>query len=201
MAGRLFVVTLVLALVAVYRPFGDYMYRVVTRKRNSAVERGLYRLVGVDPATEQTWGVYARSVLAFSAVSVLAIFLFLRLQDKLWLSLGMPAMNSHVSWNTAVSFVSNTNWQAYAGESALGHLVQMAGLAVQNFVSAAVGIAVAVALIRGFASQGRGALGNFWVDLIRITLRVLLPLTSSSRRMGSCAMRSRTACCNASPVI
>ena len=178
MAGRLFVVTLVLALVAVYRPFGDYMYRVVTRKRNSAVERGLYRLVGVDPATEQTWGVYARSVLAFSAVSVLALFLFLRLQDKLWLSLGMPAMNSHVSWNTAVSFVSNTNWQAYAGESALGHLVQMAGLAVQNFVSAAVGIAVAVALIRGFASQGRGALGNFWVDLIRITLRVLLPVAA-----------------------
>nr|WP_221381505.1 potassium-transporting ATPase subunit KdpA [Actinoplanes polyasparticus] len=178
MAGWIFVITLVIALIAVYRPFGDYLYRVVTGKRNNVVERGVYRLVGVDPATEQTWGVYARSVLAFSAVSILFLFMFLRLQDKLWLSLGMPNMNSHVSWNTAVSFVSNTNWQAYAGESALGHLVQMAGLAVQNFVSAAVGIAVAVALIRGFASRGRSELGNFWVDLTRITVRVLLPVAA-----------------------
>ncbi|WP_250033666.1 potassium-transporting ATPase subunit KdpA [Paractinoplanes maris] len=178
MAGWIFVITLVLALVAVYRPFGDYMYRVVTGKRNNVVERGVYRLVGVDPGTEQTWGVYARSVLAFSAVSVLFLYAFVRLQDKLWLSLGFDPVNSHVSWNTAVSFVTNTNWQAYSGESTMGHLVQMAGLAVQNFVSAAVGIAVAVALIRGFASRGSGALGNFWVDLTRITVRVLLPITA-----------------------
>ena len=176
MAGWLFVITLVLALIAVYRPFGDYMYKVVSGRRSNVVERGVYRLVGVDPNTEQTWGVYARSVLAFSAISILFLYLFLRVQDKLWLSLGMPNMVSHLSWNTAVSFVTNTNWQAYSGESALGHLVQMAGLAVQNFVSASVGIAVAVALIRGFAGRKTGTLGNFWVDLTRITLRVLLPI-------------------------
>ncbi|MET0496254.1 MAG: potassium-transporting ATPase subunit KdpA [Actinoplanes sp.] len=176
MAGWLFVVSLVVALVAVYRPFGDYMYRVVTGTGSSRVERGVYRLVGVNPAAEQTWGVYARGVLAFSAVSVLFLYLFLRVQDKLWLSLGMPAVTDHVAWNTAVSFVSNTNWQAYSGESTMGHLVQMAGLAVQNFVSASVGIAVAVALIRGFAAHKNGTLGNFWVDLTRITLRILLPI-------------------------
>jgi K+-transporting ATPase ATPase A chain len=176
MAGWLFVITLVIALVAVYRPFGDYMYRVVTGTKDARVERGVYRLVGVDSKGQQTWGVYARSVLAFSAVSILFLYLFLRVQDKLWLALGMPKMATHVAWNTAVSFVTNTNWQAYSGESALGHLVQMAGLAVQNFMSAAVGIAVAVALIRGFAARKSATLGNFWVDLIRITLRVLLPI-------------------------
>jgi K+-transporting ATPase ATPase A chain len=176
MAGWLFVITLVIALVAVYRPFGDYMYRVVTGTKDARAERGIYRLVGVDSKGQQTWGVYARSVLAFSAVSILFLYLFLRVQDKLWLALGMPKMATHVAWNTAVSFVTNTNWQAYSGESALGHLVQMAGLAVQNFMSAAVGIAVAVALIRGFAARKSATLGNFWVDLIRITLRVLLPI-------------------------
>src|SRR4051795_2938392 len=126
MAGLLFVVTLVVAFAVVHRPFGDYTYRVVTTKRNWRIERGIYRLVDVDPAAEQTWGVYARSVLAFSAVSILFLYLFLRLQNKLWLALGMPKMATHVAWNTAVSFVTNTNWQAYSGESALGHLVQMA---------------------------------------------------------------------------
>ncbi|GIF22986.1 K+-transporting ATPase ATPase A chain [Actinoplanes tereljensis] len=176
MVGWLFVISLVLALVAVYRPFGDYMYRAINPKRNLRGEQLIYRLVGVDPKAQQTWGVYARSVLAFSAVSILFLYLFLRVQNKLWLALGVPQMNTHVSWNTAVSFVTNTNWQAYAGESALGHLVQMAGLAVQNFVSAGVGIAVAVALIRGFAGRKTETLGNFWVDLTRITLRVLLPI-------------------------
>src|SRR3982751_5736230 len=99
MAGWLFVITLVVALVAVYRPFGDYMYRVVTGTKNNVVERGIYRLVGVDPKAEQSWGVYARSVLAFSAVSILFLYAFLRVQDKLWLALGMPNMVSHVSWN------------------------------------------------------------------------------------------------------
>ncbi|MEU4243604.1 potassium-transporting ATPase subunit KdpA [Actinoplanes sp. NPDC026619] len=176
MTGWLFVISLVIALVAVYRPFGDYMYRVVSGTKDARVERGIYRLVGVDAKAQQTWGVYARSVLAFSAVSILFLYLFLRVQNRLWLALGMPQMNTHVSWNTAVSFVTNTNWQAYAGESALGHLVQMAGLAVQNFVSASVGIAVAVALIRGFAGRRTETLGNFWVDLTRITMRVLLPI-------------------------
>jgi potassium-transporting ATPase potassium-binding subunit len=176
MAPWLFVITLVVALVAVYRPFGDHMYRVVSGTKDARVERGIYRLVGVDSKAAQTWGVYARSALAFSAVSILFLYLFIRVQDRLWLSLGMANVNAHLSWNTAVSFVTNTNWQAYSGESTMGHLVQMAGLAVQNFVSAGVGIAVAVALIRGFASRKAETLGNFWVDLTRITLRVLLPI-------------------------
>ena len=176
MAGWLFVLSLVAALVAVHRPFGDYLHRAVTGTRSSVIERGVYRLVGVDPAAGQTWGVYARSVLAFSAVSVLFLYAFLRVQDRLWLSLGLPAVTDHVAWNTAVSFVTNTNWQAYSGESTMGHLVQMAGLTVQNFVSAGAGIAVAVALIRGFAARRNTMLGNFWVDLTRITVRILLPI-------------------------
>jgi K+-transporting ATPase ATPase A chain len=176
MAGWLFVITLVVALVAVHRPFGDHMYRVVGGTRHTIAERGVYRIVGVDPAAEQSWGVYARGVLAFSAVSILFLYAFLRLQDRLWLSLGFDPVTTHVAWNTAVSFVTNTNWQAYSGESTMGHLVQMAGLAVQNFVSASVGVAVAVALVRGFAAERSGSLGNFWVDLTRITLRILLPI-------------------------
>ncbi|MEG3636651.1 potassium-transporting ATPase subunit KdpA [Micromonospora palythoicola] len=176
-AGVLFILSLVVALVAVHKPFGDHLYRVVSGARQSRVERGVYRLVGVDPAAEQTWGVYARSVLAFSAVSILFLYGFMRLQNHLWLSLGFDPVMTHGAWNTAVSFVTNTNWQWYSGESTMGHLVQMAGLAVQNFVSAAVGIAVAVALVRGFARSRTGELGNFWVDLTRITLRILLPIS------------------------
>ncbi|MEV0724276.1 potassium-transporting ATPase subunit KdpA [Micromonospora purpureochromogenes] len=175
-AGTIFVLSLVVALVAVHKPFGDYMFRVVSGERQSRVERGVYRLVGVNPAAEQSWGVYARSVLAFSAVSVLFLYAFQRVQDRLWLSLGFESVVPHGAWNTAVSFVTNTNWQSYSGESTMGHLVQMAGLAVQNFVSAAVGIAVAVALVRGFARSRTGELGNFWVDLTRIVLRILLPI-------------------------
>jgi K+-transporting ATPase ATPase A chain len=174
MAG---IAALVAILVAVYRPFGDFLYRVVTGTKHSRVERIVYRLVGADPVAKQTWGVYARSVLAFATVSILFVYAFLRLQNRLWLSLGRPAVPGPLAWNTAVSFVTNTDWQAYAGETTLGHLVQMAGLTVQNFVSAAVGIAVAVALVRGIAGRRTAALGNFWVDLTRITLRVLLPLS------------------------
>ncbi|MDY7086640.1 MAG: potassium-transporting ATPase subunit KdpA [Actinomycetota bacterium] len=177
LAGWLFVVSLVAALAVMYRFFGDYLFRVVTGDRHSRVERGVYRLVGVDPRAEQSWAVYARSVLAFSAVSILLLYGFLRLQDLLPLSLGLPGVMTHGAWNTAVSFVTNTNWQWYSGESTMGHLVQMAGLAVQNFVSAAVGIAVAIALVRGFARRGTDQLGNFWVDLTRIVLRVLLPVS------------------------
>ncbi|RGC69253.1 Potassium-transporting ATPase A chain [Micromonospora sp. MW-13] len=176
-AGVLFILSLVVALVAVHKPFGDHLYRVVSGTRHSRVERGVYRLVGVDPSAGQAWGVYARAVLAFSAVSILFLYAFQRLQNHLWLSLGFDPVVPHGAWNTAVSFVTNTNWQWYSGESTMGHLVQMAGLAVQNFVSAAVGIAVAVALVRGFARSRTGDLGNFWVDLTRITLRVLLPVS------------------------
>ncbi|MGY3519624.1 potassium-transporting ATPase subunit KdpA [Micromonospora sp. PTRAS2] len=175
-AGVLFALSLVAALVAVHKPFGDHLYRVVAGTRHTRVERIVYRLVGVDPAAGQSWGVYARAVLAFSVVSILFLYAFQRVQNHLWLSLGFAPVVPHGAWNTAVSFVTNTNWQWYSGESTMGHLVQMAGLAVQNFVSAAVGIAVAVALVRGFARARADELGNFWVDLTRITLRVLLPV-------------------------
>ncbi len=177
LAGVIFIVTLVAALAAAYRFLGDYIYRVVTGTKHSIAERWIYRLVGVNPERDQPWASYARSVLAFSVVSLLFLYAFLRLQDHLWLSLGLPSVITHGAWNTAVSFVTNTNWQWYAGESTLGHLVQMAGLAVQNFVSAAVGIAVAVALVRGFARRRTDQLGNFWVDLTRITIRILLPIS------------------------
>ncbi|GAA0914745.1 potassium-transporting ATPase subunit KdpA [Virgisporangium aurantiacum] len=175
-AAVVFIVSLVVALVAVYRPLGDHMHRVVTTTRHLRVERLVYRAVGVNPEGEQSWGVYARSVLAFSAVSILFLYGFQRVQDRLWLSLGFAPVKADQAWNTAVSFTTNTNWQSYSGESTMGHLVQMSGLAVQNFVSAAVGVAVAVALVRGFARTGTDRLGNFWVDLVRICLRVLLPI-------------------------
>jgi potassium-transporting ATPase potassium-binding subunit len=175
-AGLLFVASLLVALGIAYRFLGDYIYSVVSGTKHSRAERAIYRIVGVNPAVEQSWGIYARSVLAFSAVSILFLYAFERLQDKLWLSLGFGPVTTHIAWNTAVSFVTNTNWQAYSGESTMGHLVQMAGLAVQNFVSAAVGIAVAVALVRGFARRLTDELGNFWVDLTRISFRLLLPI-------------------------
>ncbi len=130
-------------------------------------------------------------MLAFSLVSVLFLYGFLRLQHHLLLSLGMPGMKSDQAFNTAASFVSNTNWQSYSGESTLGHLVQMSGLAVQNFVSAAVGIAVVAALIRGFTRRKTDRVGNFWVDLTRIVLRVLLPICVRLRDRAGGLRRDR----------
>jgi K+-transporting ATPase ATPase A chain len=178
-AGILFLASLIVALAAVHVPLGDYMYRVYTSAKDSRGERLIYRLIGADPKAEQTWGAYARSVLAFSAISILFLFIFQLVQGKLPLHLNDPAtqMTPALAWNTAVSFVTNTNWQAYSGESTQGHLVQMAGLAVQNFVSAAVGMAVAMAFVRGLARRSTGELGNFWVDLVRGTIRILLPLS------------------------
>jgi len=178
-AGVVFLALLVVALVAVHVPFGDYMYRVYSSKKHSRTERFIYRLIGASPDAEQTWVTYARSVLAFSAVSVVFLFVLQLVQGKLPLHLNNPAtpMTPALAWNTAVSFVTNTNWQNYSGESTDGHLVQMAGFAVQNFVSAAVGMAVAIALVRGFARHRTGDLGNFWVDLTRGTLRILLPIS------------------------
>jgi K+-transporting ATPase ATPase A chain len=177
-AGTVFLASLILALVAVHVPLGDYMFRVYNSDKHSRAERMIYRAIGADPAAQQGWGAYARSVLAFSAVGILALFVFQLVQGKLPLHLHDPAteMTPALAWNTAVSFVTNTNWQAYSGESTQGHLVQMAGLSVQNFVSAAVGMAVAVALVRGFARTRTTDLGNFWVDLVRGTIRILLPL-------------------------
>jgi potassium-transporting ATPase potassium-binding subunit len=178
-AGILFLALLIIALVAVHAPLGDYMYRVYTSEKHSRAERLIYRLIGADPKAEQTWGGYARSVLAFSAISVLFLFIFQLVQGKLPLHLNDPAtpMTASLAWNTAISFVTNTNWQAYSGETTQGHLVQMAGLAVQNFVSAAVGMAVAIAFVRGFVRRRSGDLGNFWVDLVRGTIRILLPIS------------------------
>jgi potassium-transporting ATPase potassium-binding subunit len=175
----MFLVALIVALAAVHVPLGDYMYRVYTSDKDSRGERVIYRLIGADPKAEQTWGAYARSVLAFSAISILFLFIFQLVQGKLPLHLNDPAtqMTPALAWNTAVSFVTNTNWQAYSGESTQGHLVQMAGLAVQNFVSAAVGMAVAIALVRGLARRNTADLGNFWVDLVRGTIRILLPIS------------------------
>ena len=161
-AGVIFLALLILALAAVHVPLGDYMYRVYSAQKHSRAEKFIYRLIGADPESEQTWKTYARSVLAFSAVSVVFLFVLQLVQDKLPLHLHDPAtkMTPALAWNTAISFVTNTNWQAYSGESTMGHLAQMAGLAVQNFVSAAVGMAVAVALVRGFARHRTHELGN-----------------------------------------
>ena len=168
--------TLVLILALLYRPLGDYMAHLYTSDRDWRVERGLYRLVGVDPRSEQSWPAYLRGVLAFSVVGVLFVYVLQRTQQWLPYALGLPAVPEGLSFNTAASFVTNTNWQSYSPELTMGYTVQLAGLAVQNFVSAAVGIAVAVALVRGFARRRSGTIGNFWVDLFRGSFRLLLPL-------------------------
>lgn len=168
--------TLIAALVLLYRPLGDAMARIYSGARDLRVERGIYRLIGVDASAEQTWRAYARSVLAFSVVGMLLVYLLQRMQAILPLSLGLPAVPEGLAFNTAASFVANTNWQSYSPEQTMGHLVQLAGLAVQNFTSAAVGIAVAIALVRGFARRGSATIGNFWVDLIRGLVRLLLPI-------------------------
>jgi K+-transporting ATPase ATPase A chain len=167
--------TLALALSVAYRPLGDYIARIYTSPKDLAVERGTYRLIGVDSRATQTWQAYLRGVLLFSAVGVLTVYGLQRLQEVLPFALGLPAPSEPLSFNTAVSFVTNTNWQSYSPEVTLGYTVQFAALAVQNFVSAAVGIAVAIALVRGFASRRSGTIGNFWVDLVRGTYRLLLP--------------------------
>ncbi|GAA2149082.1 potassium-transporting ATPase subunit KdpA [Glycomyces algeriensis] len=176
-AGVVFIAAMLAALALSYKPLGDYMYRVVTREHHRKVERGIYRVIGARPGTEQNWAGYARSVLAFSVVSILVLFLFQRVQSALPFSNGFIGVEPGLAWNTAVSFTTNTNWQAYSGEATMGIFVQASGLAVQNFVSAAVGIAVAIVLVRGFARKATDKLGNFWVDLTRIVLWVLLPIS------------------------
>jgi len=175
--GILQAATLIVALILVYRPLGDYLARVLLSGRDGIVERGVYRLIGVDPRAEQSWSAYARGVIAFSLVGVLIVYGLQRIQAVLPWSLGLPAVPEGLAFNTAVSFVTNTNWQSYSPEATMGYTVQLAGLAVQNFVSAAVGIAVAIALVRGLASRHSGTIGNFWVDLVRTCGRILLPLS------------------------
>ena len=171
------VAVVVVVLAAVHRPLGDHLARTFTSAPHLRVERWLYRLIRVDPDADQRWTAYLGSVLAFSAVSVLGLYALLRLQQHLPLALGRPPMPAAQAWNTAVSFATNTSWQSYAGETALGHLAQMAGIAVQAFLSAAVGLAVAVALVRGLVARETDRVGNFWSDLVRGLVRVLLPLS------------------------
>jgi len=177
LAGILQIVLLVLALAVFYKPLGDYIARIFTSEKHSRVELGLYRVMGIDKDADQKWGTYARSMLAFSAVSVLFVYLIERIQHWLPYSNGMANVNPVTAWNTAASFVTNTNWQNYSGESTMGYVTQMAALAVQNFLSAAVGIVVAIALIRGFTRNKTDRLGNFWVDLTRVTIRLLIPFS------------------------
>ena len=169
--------TMAVLLGVLYRPLGDYMAWVFTSSKDWTIERWLFRLVGVNSKSEQSWQAYLRAVLTFSAVGLVGLYLLQRTQHLLPYSLGLPPVPEDLAFNTAASFVGNTNWQSYSPEHTIGYLVQMAGLSVQNFVSAAVGLAVAIALVRGFASRRTGTLGNFWVDLVRGTLRILLPLS------------------------
>jgi K+-transporting ATPase ATPase A chain len=168
--------------VALTRPLGNYLMRVVEGERTllspllGPMERGLYRLGGIDPASEQDWLTYAAGMLTFKATGFVLLYLILRLQAALPLNpTGQGSVAPDLAFNTAVSFVTNTNWQSYGGETTMSHLSQMLGLTVQNFLSAAAGIAVAIAVIRGFARRSANTIGNFWVDLTRVTLYVLLP--------------------------
>jgi K+-transporting ATPase ATPase A chain len=181
LAGLLQVGALVLLLAIVYKPFGDYMARVYSSEKHWRVERALYRVVRVDPDAEQRWSTYAYGVLGFSFVSVVLVYLLQRLQPFLPLGFGRgvdgDTVPAAMAFNTAVSFVTNTNWQSYVPEQVLGDTVQMAGLTVQNFMSAAVGMAIAIALVRGFVRSDTDRIGNFWVDLTRGTIRILLPIS------------------------
>ncbi|MEV5808669.1 potassium-transporting ATPase subunit KdpA [Streptomyces parvulus] len=178
LAGVLQLLALIAALALAYIPLGNHMARVYTSDKHWRVEKWIYKGIGADPDREMRWPAYLRGVLAFSLAGVLFLYLLQRLQGVLPGSLGFASIDPDQAFNTAVSFVTNTNWQSYYGEQAMGHVVQTAGLAVQNFVSAAVGMAVAVALVRGFARSRTGELGNFWADLVRGVVRVLVPVAA-----------------------
>jgi K+-transporting ATPase ATPase A chain len=170
--------------IALTRPFGGYMTRVFAGERTlltpvlRPVERAIYRLCGVDEGVEQHWLTYAVAMLLFSVAGFASLYALQRLQAVLPFNpAGQAAVEQSLAFNTSVSFVTNTNWQSYVPETTMSYLVQMAGLTVHNFVSAATGIALALALIRGFARREAKTIGNFWVDLTRATLYVLLPIS------------------------
>jgi K+-transporting ATPase ATPase A chain len=173
------IIVYALLLIVLTPPLGGYMYRVYTRERIGRAEGLVYRMIGVDPRAEQSWGRYATAVVWFSGISMLVIYVLMRFQAHLPLNPnGIPAVNQYVSFNTAASFTTNTNWQAYGGETTMSYLTQMLALTFQNFISAAVGMAVLIALIRGIARSKTGVLGNFWVDLVRTVLYILMPLSA-----------------------
>ena len=178
-------IALVLAAVlAAALPLSSYIARVLAGERTflspvlAPVERVFYKLSGVDPAREQSWFVYAMAMLAFSVVGLLSLYALQRLQNVLPLNpQGFDPVPADLAFNTSMSFITNTNWQNYSGETTMSHLTQMLGLTVHNFVSAATGLAMAFALVRGFARAESPTVGNFWVDLTRATLYVLLPIS------------------------
>jgi K+-transporting ATPase ATPase A chain len=179
MAFMLTIATVVIVLALCWRYLGAYMVVVYEGRAKwlSWLERPIYRALKIGPEAEQTWPRYATSVIVFSGVALLLTYAIFRLQGHLPFNpQHFPGVRSDTAWNTSVSFVTNTNWQSYSGEVTMSYLSQMGALAVQNFLSAAVGMAVAVALIRGFARKGAKTIGNFWVDLVRGTVYVLLPI-------------------------
>jgi K+-transporting ATPase ATPase A chain len=181
--GWLQILCFLLAVLLVTRPLGAYMARVFSGQRTwldpvaRPLERLIYRLTGVDETREMRWTEYALSVLLFSVVSMLVLYAMQRLQGVLPFNpQGFGAVAPDLAFNTAASFTTNTNWQNYGGESTMSYFTQMAGLAYHNFVSAAVGIAVAIAFIRGIVQKEQATLGNFWVDMVRSCVWILLPI-------------------------
>ena len=173
----------VVVLIALAKPLGTYMARIyegepaVLNRIGAPFERLLYRVCGIDPQREMRWTEYAVAAMAFNILGLLVVYALQRFQG--WLPLNpqdLAAVSPDSSFNTAVSFATNTNWQGYGGETTMSYLTQMLGLAVQNFVSAATGMAVLVAFIRGFQRASANTIGNFWTDLVRTTLYILLPL-------------------------
>ncbi len=175
-AGWLQFLLLFAALAACYVPLGNWIAHIFTDKKHWRIERGIYKLTGIDPDADMRWTVYVRSILASSLVAVLFVYLIERTQHWLFWSIGMANVPTDTAWNTAVSFTTNTNWQNYAGEATMGYLTQQSALMVQQFFSAAVGLAVAIAMIRGFTRSRTDRLGNFWVDVTRGIIRLLIPL-------------------------
>src|SRR6478609_11216764 len=177
-AGWLQFGLLLAALAACYVPLGNYIAHIFTTEKHWRIERGIYKTIGIDPSADQKWSAYVKSVLAFSAISVLFLYGLQRLQGVLlgWVGPHFPGVPPDTAFNTAVSFTTNTNWQNYGGENTMTYIVQMSGLVVQQFMSAAVGLVVAIAMIRGFIRHRTGTLGNFWVDVTRAVVRLLIPL-------------------------
>ena len=177
-AGWLQAAFLLMVLVAIHVPLGDYMARAFTSDRHWRVEKVIYRTVGIDPDGEQDWRRYLTATLAFTAISIAALFFLFLWQDLLPWDHGHRGLGWMLALNTAVSFTTNTSWQNYAGETTMGHVSVMAGLGVQAFASAAVGLCVALALVRGLTRHSTKDLGNFWVDLVRSIVRILLPIAA-----------------------
>jgi len=169
-----------IALVALAVPLGLYMARVFAGQTGflSWAERPIFALAGIKPEQGQHWSSYALGLIAFNAAGFVLLFLILKFQDVLpWNPLHLPGLSGHLAFNTAVSFVTNTNWQSYGGETTMSYFSQMAGLTTQNFVSSATGMAVAAAVARGLASKQQKTIGNFWADMVRATLYILLPIS------------------------